>query len=940
MNNGTGAAVTFRAFNQEFNRVIKEMKAESSNLRQEFNLQQEQLKLNGTETDKLQSKLDYLRQAQEITGQKVAATREQLEKAKLVYGENSKEVDKLSRDLLAARTAEQRLANEIAQTNDHLAEQSDVASRASNSLNKTGEKLKNIGNVATTTVTPAIAAVGVGALKVATDFDSAQARMQAQLGITGEEAEKLRDFAKSVWEKGFGENIGEVTNHLVTVKQNIQGISDEALPKVTEQALILEKTFNVDVVESTRTATVMMKNFGIDASTAMDLMTVGFQKGGNFSDELLDTLREYSPQFSSMGHSAEDMLNILISGAEAGAFNLDKVGDAVKEFNVRAKDGTKTTAEGFAAIGLDAVQMGEAIAEGGTKGEQAFQATLAALTAIEEPVKRNTAGVALFGTQWEDLESEVISSMANSKNHIEGFEGSTSRAGESLEQTFGMKLTSIFRKLQDTLLPIGEVLLDFANSVLPPIAVAAEKVATWFSNLSPIGQNLAIIFGLIAAAIGPFLTMLGFMVQGIGALLVPFGGLAGLAVKLAPVFNVIRTAMMALTGPIGIIIAVVTTLAIIIYKNWDEIKQYTVLIWNGMKDFLTILWDSIKQFFIDTWTSMKDNAIALWNTIVNLVMAIVTPFINSVKESFMSMKNGLYQIFEGLKEYFSSVWDLIKNIFLGAILLIVDLVTGDFEGLKEHTKIIFDNIKEALRGIWDGIKLIFSGALETIKGYISTAWSEVKYVTSTILEAVKLKIQEIWSSAKTITSDLVDGIKNKVKEKFEDLKTSVHEKMTAAKEKIQEIWIEAETFFKNIDLKQIGIDIIQGLINGIGSMASAVWDKVNEIANSIKSTIKDALDIHSPSRVTKWLGQMVGTGLADGMETSLGNITSISERLAEAAVPKINNTNGAVSNNNNGTGISKIEQHINIVSPTPLSPSETARQNRLALQQAAFQIRR
>lgn len=75
------------------------MKNESSKLRQEFTLQQEQLKLSGTETEKLNAKLGYLQQQQQLAAQKVAATEQQLSKAKEMYGENSIEVEKLSRQL-------------------------------------------------------------------------------------------------------------------------------------------------------------------------------------------------------------------------------------------------------------------------------------------------------------------------------------------------------------------------------------------------------------------------------------------------------------------------------------------------------------------------------------------------------------------------------------------------------------------------------------------------------------------------------------------------------------------------------------------------------------------------------------------------------------------------------------------------------------------------
>ena len=71
----------------------------------------------------------------------------------------------------------------------------------------------------------------------------------------------------------------------------------------------------------------------------------------DYSGELLDSISEYSVQFNKVGLGANDMFAIFQKGAESGAFNLDKVGDAVKEFSIRAIDGSDTTVDGFKKIG-------------------------------------------------------------------------------------------------------------------------------------------------------------------------------------------------------------------------------------------------------------------------------------------------------------------------------------------------------------------------------------------------------------------------------------------------------------------------------------------------------------------------------------------------------------------------------------------------------------
>jgi phage-related minor tail protein len=193
-------------------------------------------------------------------------------------------------------------------------------------MSSVGDSMTGVGKSLSVGLTLPIVGVGVAAVDMARDVVDSTNKIQTGLGVTASEAEKLTEVAKDVWKNGFGENLNEATEAVINIKQSIKDISDVDLKTLTESAFTLKDAFGAEINESTRTASVMMKNFGISGQEAMDLITVGYQKGGNFSDELLDSLREYAPQFKGMGISAEDSLGILIKGAETGAFNLDKVG--------------------------------------------------------------------------------------------------------------------------------------------------------------------------------------------------------------------------------------------------------------------------------------------------------------------------------------------------------------------------------------------------------------------------------------------------------------------------------------------------------------------------------------------------------------------------------------------------------------------------------------
>ena len=263
----------------------------------------------------------------------------------------------------------------------------------------------------------AAAAAGLGAMAAkgvqsGIQIERAVNQLGAETGTYGEELRKLGDTAKEVYADNFGGGIEDVTQSLAAVDKAMQGV-DVDLKGTTESALMLRDTFGYEVGESANTAKTMMQAFGISAERAYGLMAAGAQKGADKNGDMIDTLNEYSSQYAALGLSADEFMQSLVAGAESGQWSIDKVGDAVKEFNIRAKDGSDSTKEAFKALGMDADAMGSAFAAGGETGREAFFEVVSALDAIDDPMKKNAAAVALFGTQYEDMESSILPALSS-----------------------------------------------------------------------------------------------------------------------------------------------------------------------------------------------------------------------------------------------------------------------------------------------------------------------------------------------------------------------------------------------------------------------------------------------------------------------------------------------------------------------------------------------
>lgn len=667
-----GITIEIGGNTQPLNKALSDVNKKSKDLQSELKQVERLLKLDPGNTELVAQKQKLLADAVENSSEKLKTLRKAQEQVQEQFarGEIGEEQYRaFQREVVKAEQELSKFENQLKDTQKS-------ADSLGDKLNAAGDKMKSAGEKMSIGITAPIVAGGALMLKGAMDAEAAQGKLQASLGLTAKEAEKLGDVAQEVWKDGFGESIEEVSTAIANVRKNMGEMADQELKGVAAGAMTIADVFDQDVNEVTRAAGVMMKNFGISGKDALDLITVGFQKGGDFSGELLDTLREYSPQFVSLGLSADQAMGMLISGAQAGAWNLDKVGDAMKEFNIRAQDGSKTTAEGFAAIGLDAQKMGQDIAAGGDQAQQAFLATITALASIEDPVEQNIAGVNLFGTQWEDLRAKVVMAMADGAKGIDDFQGATEEAAKAArENNPGLAITTAMRDMQAS---VGPALLPIADIITNTVVPAIKSMAEWFANLSPTGQKFTLSMVGIAAAIGPVLMAVGKAIKIFGELDLSFiktaaesvanvakivaswvtmGVQAGIqAAKVVAGWalmgaqSLLHAAKMAAAwviamGPIAWVTAAVVALVALIVANWETVSAKTKEVWEAITNGLSAAWESIKTFTSNSWNSIKQTATNVWNAIKETILSpirsakdTIMNIITTIKNAFANMK--------------------------------------------------------------------------------------------------------------------------------------------------------------------------------------------------------------------------------------------------------------------------------------------------------------
>ena len=539
-----------------------------------------------------------------------------------------------------------------------------------------GEAFSAAGETLSKSVTAPLTAVGTAAVKFSSDSQDAFQQFAAATGTATEEMGKYKDMINNVYKDNFGESINDVAEAMATVNQNMSYLDDSALQRCTEYAYTLSDTFGYDVAESTRAADTLIKNYGVSAREAFNLITQGAQSGMDYSGEMIDSINEYSVQFKKLGLDAEDMFSIFANGAQNGAFNLDKVGDAVKEFSIRAIDGSDTTKQGFEALGMDAAKMAERFGAGGDSAKEAFNEVIKGLAEMDDPVAQSAAGVNLFGTMWEDLGPQVITSMSTASDAIDKSKESVEKLVNVKYDTLSGALGGLWRTIQvDVLQPIGNQLIPYVTKGISFIQKFTDK----WNKLEPATQKTIVKFGMVAAATGPVLLGFGKVSTGIGTLVSDTGKIGSVLKKLTGESGFSGLAKV-MTGPFGIAAAAVVTAAVLVYQNWDKIGPII---------------QKIGQRFADFWKTVQPQ---------------LEPFINLVKEVASYLE-------ETLEPAFKIVWKAAGDYvvkFFDDVSVVIDGALGVFEGIITFLTGVFQgDWEKAWNGIVQAVGSIF-GTLESL----------------------------------------------------------------------------------------------------------------------------------------------------------------------------------------------------------------------------------
>lgn len=782
------------------------------------------------------------------------------------------------------------LQREIVETEQKLKSLKETTGSASANLAKVsavsgefGNKVKGVGQ-SLLPVTGALTGVGAASTVMANNFNDAMSQAAGALDKPMSEMEDLRQLAIQTGQ----DTVFSATDAGNAITELAKGGLTEADIKAgaLKTTMDLAASSGMDLGEAANVVVQAMGAFGLSANEsaeAANALAGAAAASSTDVEPLTQALAQCSAGAKNAGWSIQETTAVLARFADAGIEGSD-AGTSLKTMLQRLAAPTDSAATMIEQLGIQTRDSNGDLL-GASEIAEELQNKLGGL----DSASRDAALSTIFGsdamraaTVMMDSGTEGIQKYINAANDQEAAQ----RLANSQMSDGSRAIEELKGSLETAAIQIGDTLAPIVQKVAELITALVNK----FSALPEGVQQVIVVVGILVAALGPLLMVIGQISLGISAVagaLSKLSGNGGVATKLV---DGIKTAVTGLLGMITAhpVIAVITAIIaalVTLYNKCEWFREGVNRILKAIRDGFFAAWDGIVEFFTET----IPNA---WNEMLSSLLAnpTIRTIVTTITDSFTKLKENLNGIWNGIKQLAQNAWEFIKNATLAPVLLMIDLVTGDFEKLKSDLENILNNIKNAVANIWDSIKEI-----------TSNIWNEIKNVVSTLVSLVK-------ETAISGFEALRDGIKNAIRE-LPKIVSDIFEKIGSTISG----WID--------NAWEWGADFINGLKEGILSGVRGIVDAVKGIGDKIRSFLHFSRPDEGPLRdYETWMPDFID-GMVKGINENVYKVSNAVKRVAKTmsesmyggtpALASATQTN-IVLNNNVGVqiGNQKLDSYI------------------------------
>ena len=794
------------------------------------------LKLDPTNTELLTQKQKLLKDAIASTSEKLETLKEAQKQAKeqLERGELGQDkYDALQREIVETEQELKRLQEQAATTSVTL----EKIAAAGDKFEKAGDSITNAGKQISV-ASAAVTGLGVAAVKTAADFDSAMANVAAISGATGDDLQALRDKAREMGEKTkfSASEAADAMSYMA-----MAGWKTGDMLSGIEGIMHLAAASGEDLATTSDIVTDALTAFGLtaeDSAHFADILAAASSNANTNVSMMGETFKYCAPVAGALGYSAEDVAEAIGLMGNAG-IKSTQAGTALRTMMTKLQGELKLSGEALGEVTIQTAnadgsmrELSDILADCRTAFSKMSESEAAA--AAETLVGKNAMSgfLALMNSAPGDIDKL--------RNAIENCDGSAEDMAAIMQDNLNGQLTILKSQLEELAISFGEMLMPVIRKVVTAVQGFVDKL----NNMDEAQRKTIITIGLVIAALGPFLVILGTVISTVGKSMKAYAsatkGIKKLMVAVKSgtgIFGKLGTALGGISAPVLAIVAVIAVLVAAFTHLWKT---------N----------DGFRENIIATWTQIKETVSNFCQGIVDRLNSLgfefssITEVLKAVWDGFCNL---LGPVFEGAFRFISDTLSTVLDVILNTVDFFIAVFSGDWEGAWEAVKNIFSsiwnglvswftNILETIKGVldvalgwigssweqvWSGVKNFFTNIWNGIKAFISSTINSISTTISNVITGIKTTVSNVFSAIKTTISNIFNGIKDTATSVWNAIKTAITTPIENAKEKVREAINAIKGFFSGLKLELPHIKLPHFSISGSFSLSPPSVPHIN-----------------------------------------------------------------------------------------------------------------